>query len=155
MRQDTLRAPEGATHKPKRVGRGNGSGHGTTATKGIRGQKAQTKGNAPKRAFQGGQVPLVLHLPKKRGFHNKFRVEYAVVNLEQLTNFEAGTEVTLEKLLSAGIVRSLDQPIKILGDGELKQPLIIKSVKVSASAKAKIEAAGGKVEEPEHVAEAK
>jgi len=97
--------------------------------------------------FEGGQLPLIKRLPRKRGFTNIFRVEYSEVNLEQLSNFEPQSEITPEKLLQAGIIKSLRRPVKILARGEIAHPLVVKANKFSAAAKAKIEAAGGKVEE--------
>ncbi len=146
MRQDELHPAPGSKHKRKRVGRGDGSGHGTYSCRGIKGQKARTGGGVHP-LFEGGQTPLVKRLPYKRGFTNIFRTEYTVVNLDRLNVFSAGTEVTPEKLLTAGIVKKLKKPIKILGEGELSQPLVVKANKFSRTAKAKIEAVGGKAEE--------
>ena len=97
--------------------------------------------------FEGGQLPIIKRLPEKRGFNNKFRIEYDVVNVGQLSRFETGTEVTPEKLVEARLVKSLRQPVKILADGEIDHAITLKGFKFSAAAKAKIEAAGGKVEE--------
>ena len=97
--------------------------------------------------FEGGQLPLIKRLPQKRGFVNVFRTEYSAVNINQLGIFEPGSEVTPEKLLATGVVKSLQRPIKILAVGEISHPLVIKANKFSAAAKAKIEAAGGKAEE--------
>jgi large subunit ribosomal protein L15 len=104
--------------------------------------------------FEGGQMPLIKRLPQKRGFVNIFRTEYSTVNIGQLGIFEPGSEVTPEKLLATGIVKSLRRPIKILGNGEIGHPLVIKANKFSAAAKAKIEAAGGKAEEVGYETEA-
>jgi large subunit ribosomal protein L15 len=104
------------------------------------------------RGFEGGQLPLIKRLPQKRGFVNIFRTEYSVVNIGKLNMFEAGSEVTPERLVAAGVVKSLRHPIKILGDGEINYPLVVKANKFSAAAKAKIEAAGGTVEEVGHAA---
>jgi len=106
------------------------------------------------RGFEGGQMPLIQRLPKKRGFVNIFRVEYSTVNINKLNIFESGSEVTPEKLAAAGLVKSLRNPIKILGEGDINHPLSVKANKFSATAKAKIEAAGGKVEEIGHAAKA-
>jgi len=103
--------------------------------------------------FEGGQLPLIKRLPQKRGFVNIFRTEYTIVNLDKLNIFESGSEVTPEKLVAMGIVKSLRYPIKILADGDINRPLVIKANKFSAVAKAKIEAAGGQVEEVGHAAE--
>ena len=143
-------APGSKKHR-KRVGRGDGSGHGTYAGRGLKGAKSRA-GKETSRSFEGGQLSLVKRLPGKRGFVNIFRVEYTTVNLIKLNVFEKESEVTPEKLLTAGIIKSLAKPVKILGDGELSRPLMVKANKFSAAAKAKIEAAGGKVEEVEYAA---
>jgi len=104
--------------------------------------------------FEGGQLPLIKRLPQKRGFVNIFRTEYSTVNIDKLGIFEPGSEVTPEKLVAAGVVKSLRRPIKILAAGEIGHPLVIKANKFSAAAKAKIEAAGGRVEEVGHAAQA-
>ena len=154
MRQDNLSPPAGSKRARKRVGRGNASGHGTYSGRGLKGQKART-GYKVRPGFEGGQLPLIKRLPQKRGFFNIFRTEYAIVNLDKLNVFESGSEITPEKLLAAGLVKSLRQPIKILADGEVSQPFVVKANKFSAAAKAKIEAAGGKAEEVEYAAKAK
>jgi len=136
------------------VGRGNGSGHGTYSGRGLKGQKSRS-GYKVRPGFQGGQLPLIKSLPKKRGFVNIFRIEYSVVNVDKLNVFESGSEVTPEKLLAAGLVKSLRQPIKILANGDINNPFVVKANKFSAAAKAKIEAAGGKAEEVEYAAKAK
>jgi len=105
--------------------------------------------------FEGGQLPLIKRLPQKRGFVNIFRTEYSTVNLDKLSIFESGSEVTPEKLVAAGVVKSRRHPIKILANGDIKHPLMVKANKFSAAAKAKIEAAGGKAEEVEYAAKAK
>ncbi len=146
--QDKL-APAPGSRKPrKRVGRGDGSGHGTYSGRGSKGQKSRA-GYKMRPGFEGGQLPLIKRLPKKRGFNNLSRVEYSVVNLGSLAIFETGSEVTPEKLVAAGLVRSRRFPIKILSDGEINSPLTVKANKFSAAAKAKIEAVGGKIEEIE------
>jgi large subunit ribosomal protein L15 len=106
------------------------------------------------RGFEGGQLPLIKRLPQKRGFVNIFRTEYSTVNINKLNIFEPESEVTPEKLVAAGLVKSLRDPIKILGEGDINHPLLVKANKFSATAKAKIEAAGGKVEEIWHAAKA-
>jgi large subunit ribosomal protein L15 len=145
MKQNELKPPAGAKHARKRVGRGYGSGHGTYSGRGCKGQKARSGGGV-RLGFEGGQLPLVLKLPRRRGFTNIFRTEYDVVNVGQLTVFAAGTEVTSEELLRAGLIKSQGRPIKILGAGEIQQPLIVKAAKFSSSAEQKIVAAGGKAE---------
>lgn len=147
MRQDNLAPPPGAKHARKRVGRGDSSGHGTYSGRGLKGQKSRSGGNKMRPGFEGGQLPLIKRLPQKRGFTNIFRREYSIVNIEKLNIFESGSEITPEKLVAAGLVNSLKQPIKILANGEIDRPLVVKANKFSTSAKAKIEAAGGKAEE--------
>lgn len=142
MQAHQLRPPPGAKHARKRVGRGNASGHGTYSGRGIKGQKART-GREPKLGFEGGQTRLIKRLPRRRGFTNIFRVEYAPVNLRELQRFEAGTEITPELLKERGIISSLRKPVKILADGELTKPLTVKAHKFSLTAREKIEAAGG------------
>ncbi|MFQ5997111.1 MAG: 50S ribosomal protein L15 [Dehalococcoidales bacterium] len=154
MRQDNLSPPSGAKRTRKRVGRGDGSGHGTYSGRGIKGQKSRS-GNKVRPGFEGGQLPLIKRLPQKRGFVNIFRTEYNIVNLDKLNFFEPESEVTPEKLLAAGLVKSLRKPIKILANGEVSQPIVVKANKFSAAAKAKIEAAGGKAEEVEYAAQTK
>jgi large subunit ribosomal protein L15 len=104
--------------------------------------------------FEGGQLPLIKRLPRKRGFTNIFRTEYSTVNVGQLSVFDAGSEVTPEILSASGIIKSLKKPVKILADGDISQAITVKANKFSATAKAKIEAAGGKTEEVVHAAEA-
>ncbi len=133
----------GATRSRKRVGRGPGSGHGKTAGRGSKGQKSRT-GYRHQRGFEGGQMPLHRRVPK-RGFTNIFRVEYDVVNLSDLDRFDAGDSITPEKLAQARLARGR-RPVKILGDGELTKPLTVSAHKFSASARTRIEAAGGRCE---------
>jgi len=149
MMLEKLSPALGAKKKRKRVGRGDGSGHGTYSGRGCKGQKSRSGGNKMRPGFEGGQMPLIKRLPEKRGFVNVFKTEYSLVNIGQLSVFEPGSEVTPEKLVAAGIVKSLERPIKILAAGEMAHPLMIKADKFSAAAKAKIEAAGGKAEEVE------
>ena len=146
MRENELAPPIGAKRDRKRVGRGDGSGHGTYSGRGMNGQKSRSGGKM-RPGFEGGQLPLIKRLPQKRGFVNIFRTEYSEVNIDKLSKFEASSEVTPEKLVAAGLVKSLRQPIKILGDGEIKHPLVVRANKFSATAKSRIEAAGGKAEE--------
>ncbi len=151
MRQDELSPSPGAKKNRKRVGRGDGSGHGTYSGRGCKGQKSRSGGRTT-RGCEVGQLPLIRRLPRKRGFVNIFRTEYSVVNLDKLNMFEAGSEVTPERLAAAGLVKSLRCPIKILAGGDIAHPLMIKADRFSAAAKAKIEAAGGTVEEIGHAA---
>jgi large subunit ribosomal protein L15 len=146
MRQDDLYPAFGSRKNRKRVGRGNGSGHGTFSGRGIKGQKSRS-GLQLQRGFEGGQLPIIKRLPRKRGFFNLFRVAYSPVNLGSLSMFAAGTEITTEILYAAGLIDSLSRPVKILADGELTIAITVKANKFSEAAKAKIEAAGGKVEE--------
>ncbi len=146
MRQDELSPAPGSKKDRKRVGRGDGSGHGTYSGRGSKGQKSRA-GYRIRPGFEGGQLPLIQRLPRKRGFHNIFRTEYSIVGLGKLNIFQADSEVTPEKLVAAGVVKSLRRPIKVLANGELNHPLVVKANKFSAAARAKIEAAGGKVEE--------
>jgi len=144
MQQHELRQPQGATHKRKRVGRGNASGHGTYSGKGLKGQKARAGGGV-RPGFEGGQLPLIRRMARKRGFRNPFRIDYEEVNVGQLVKFEAGSEVTAEALLGARIIRQMRKPVKILGDGELSAALTVEAASFSSSARSKIEAAGGTV----------
>lgn len=140
-----LSAP-GARHRRIRVGRGNASGKGTYAGKGLKGQKARS-GNDIRLGFEGGQLPLVRRMARKRGFTNIFRVEYEWVNLSQLAALPAGSEVTQRSLFAAGVIKQDKKPLKVLGDGELTQPLTVRAHRFTASARQKIEAAGGTVDE--------
>ena len=153
MRQDELSPPPGSKRNRKRVGRGDGSGHGTYSGRGCKGQKSRS-GNKMRPGFEGGQLPLIKRLPQKRGFVNIFRTEYSVVNINKLNIFEPDSEVTPERLVAAGVVKSLRYPIKVLAEGNINHPLVVKANKFSTAAKAKIEAAGGRVEEVGHATEA-
>lgn len=144
MKLHELKPAPGSKHSRKIVGRGIGSGMGKTATRGHKGQNARSGGGV-RPGFEGGQNPLYRRLPK-RGFYNRFRKEYAIVNLDQLNKFAAGTEVTPELLIESGLVKDVKNGIKILGDGELKVQLTVKANKFSQSAVEKIQAAGGKTE---------
>jgi large subunit ribosomal protein L15 len=145
MDLSNLRPPKGAKHAKKRVGRGEGSGTGVTAGRGHKGAQSRS-GYKRKRGFEGGQMPLHRRVPK-RGFHNPFRVEYAVVNLDAIADrFEAGAEVTPERMREAGLVHGRKTPIKVLGRGELAKALTIKAHKFSGRAAERIAAAGGTAE---------
>jgi large subunit ribosomal protein L15 len=142
---DLFPAP-GSRKNRKRVGRGNGSGHGSTSGRGDKGQGSRA-GGTKGAGFEGGQTPLAMRLPKLPGFKNRNRVEYAVVNVSRLDAiFADGDVVDAESLVAKGVVKSASEPIKVLGDGELDKKLTVKVDKVSGPAKAKIEAAGGTVE---------
>ena len=148
MQLNDLRPAEGSKKNRKRIGRGNSSGHGTTAGRGTKGQLSRA-GGGKGAGFEGGQQPLAMRLPKLPGFTNHSRVEYAPVNVSRLEEvFEAGETVDTESLVAKGVIKHAFIPVKVLGDGELTKKLTVKVDKVSASAKAKIEAAGGKVELP-------
>jgi len=152
MSLSNLRPPKGAKHARKRVGRGPGSGHGKTASRGSKGAKSRS-GFRFKRGFEGGQMPLHRRVPK-RGFTNIFRVEYAVVNLDTLAEvFEAGSAVTPELLRERGLVRLARAPIKVLGRGEISKALTVRAHRFSGSAAEKIAKAGGSVERLEPVDE--
>jgi large subunit ribosomal protein L15 len=139
-----LRPAQGSTHAPKRLGRGPGSGHGKTAGKGHKGQKARSGGHV-RPGFEGGQMPLIRRVPK-RGFTNPYKVRWQIVSLERLGPF-AGREVTVAALVEAGLVARADLGVKLLADGEAPQGLVVRGVALSATARRKIEAAGGRVEE--------
>ena len=145
MKLHDLRPPEGAKKKRKRVGRGIAAGQGKTAGRGTKGQNSRSGGGV-RPYFEGGQLPLVRRLPFKRGFTNIWRIEYTPVNLDRLDGFPAGSEVTPETLAQAGIIKSPQDPVVILGRGEIDRPLKVRAHRFSASAREKILAAGGEVE---------
>ena len=145
--KDLYPAP-GSRHKKKRVGRGPGSGKGKTAGRGMNGQLSRA-GGGKRAGFEGGQTPLARRLPKLPGFTNINRVEYVPINVKLLEErFEAGDVVDHDSLVEKNLIKHYEDLVKILGDGDLTKALTVKVDKVSASAKAKIEACGGKVEEP-------
>lgn len=144
MKLQNLQPSEGSAKKPYRKGRGAGSGNGKTAGRGHKGQWARSGGGV-RPGFEGGQMPLARRLPK-RGFHNIFGTTHAPVNVSALDRFEDGTEVTAQTLVEAGIVKNQQDGVKILGNGELTKKLTVKAAAFSASAKEKIEKAGGKAE---------
>jgi large subunit ribosomal protein L15 len=143
-----LKPGEGSSKKRRRVGRGIAAGQGKTAGRGTKGQRARSGGSLPT-YFEGGQLPLVRKLPFARGvgFRDPWRVRFTPVNLERLAVFEEGAEVTPEMLVDAGIIKRADELVAILGRGELEYPLTVKAHRFSTSARGKIEAAGGVVEE--------
>ena len=148
MQLNDLRPAEGAKKARKRIGRGNASGHGTTAGRGTKGQLSRS-GGGKGAGFEGGQQPLAMRLPKLPGFTNRNRVEYAPVNVSRLEEkFADGDTVDTDSLIAVGIIKREYELVKVLGNGEITKKLTVKVDKVSASAKAKIEAAGGKVELP-------
>jgi large subunit ribosomal protein L15 len=146
MKQNELRPPVGTKHKGKVVGRGNGSGHGTYSGRGLKGQKARS-GHGVRLGFEGGQLPLIKRLPRKRGFTNVFKTQYNIVNVGQLVAFPSGAEVTPEELLKAGLINSTDRATKILGAGSVRHPLQVTASKFSSSAEKKILAAGGEIKQ--------
>jgi large subunit ribosomal protein L15 len=139
-----LRPNVGANQKKKRVGRGTGSGHGKTSGRGTKGQKSRS-GPGVRAGFEGGQLPIQKRLPYKRGFTNIYRTQWEVVNLEKLIELGLEGEITPESLYDRGVTRGLEFPVKILGTGELSSALKITAHSFSASAKERIEAAGGTV----------
>lgn len=148
LRPHDLRPSPGAKRPRKRVGRGNAAGGGTYAGRGLKGQKSRS-GGAIRLGFEGGQMSLIRKMPRKRGFTNRFRVEYTAVNLGQLNDrFDPESEVTPEALVQAGLLRSVREPYKVLADGEIDRPLTVWAAKVSAAARSKIEAAGGRLQTP-------
>ena len=144
MRQDELRPPRGAKRARKRIGRGDGSGRGTYSGRGIKGQKARS-GPGIRPNFEGGQLPLAKALPSTRGFTNIFKKRFSVVNLNRIAALDGEAEVTPERMMEAGLLRDLKKPVKVLGRGELSGPLVVEAHSFSASARRKIEAAGGSV----------
>lgn len=144
MRLHELKKPEGLKSR-KIIGRGNGSGHGGTSTKGHKGQRSRA-GKSVRRGFEGGQMPLVRRLPK-RGFFNIFRAEVAEINIRYLEKLEAGTTVNPEKLAAMGLCKGTEPCIKIIGRAELKHPLTVIAHKFTKGAKESIEKSGGKAEE--------
>jgi len=144
MRLEELKSPSGANKRIKRVGRGIGSGHGKTSTRGHKGQKARSGGGI-RPGFEGGQMPLQRRIPK-RGFTNIFKKEYAIINVKDLNIFEEGTTVTPELLIENGLIKKVLDGVKVLGDGELEKKLRIQAHKVSKQAEEKITALGGEIE---------
>jgi large subunit ribosomal protein L15 len=144
MKLNELKPPEGARKKRKRIGRGEGSGHGGTSTKGHKGYKARAGGKASP-GFEGGQMPLQRRLPK-RGFKNPFRKEYNIINVRDLAQFPAGTVVDVAALKSSGLVKRVRWGVKVLGEGSLSHPITVRAHQFSLAAKSKIEAAGGNAE---------
>ena len=145
MKLHELKSPKGAVKRVKRVGRGTGSGHGKTSTRGHKGQKARSGGGV-RPGFEGGQMPLQRRVPK-RGFNNSvFKKRYAIVNVEDLNIFLDGAEITAEVLQEVGLINKLYDGLKILGNGELEKTVTVKTSKISRQAAEKITARGGKVE---------
>ena len=145
MELGKLKPKKGSKHAKKRVGRGPGSGHGKTSSRGEKGQKSRS-GYSQRIGFEGGQMPLVRRLPK-RGFTNIFKKEYAIVNISDLERFDAGASIDEGTLRKAGLVKGQVDGIKVLGDGKLSKKLVVNAHKFSASARKQIEAAGGTCQE--------
>lgn len=139
-----LKPKKGATKNSKRQGRGDSSGKGSFCGRGCKGQGARKSGNV-RPGFEGGQTPIIMRLPKLRGFKSPNKTTFQVVNVNDLNCFKDGEEVNMEKLLEKRLIHSKDAPIKILGDGKLERKLNIKVHKLSSSAKAKVLASGGKI----------
>ncbi len=144
MKIEDIRPAEGSRKRNKRVGRGVGSGHGKTSCKGHKGQKARSGGTTGL-GFEGGQMPLQRRLPK-RGFKNRFGIEYAVINLDRINSLKDMDVVTPEVLLEKRIIKDLKDGLKVLGDGKIERPVTVKATAFSSSAAEKIAAAGGKAE---------
>ena len=144
MKINELSPPGGSRINKKRVGRGPGSGHGKTSCRGHKGQRSRS-GGGPRPGFEGGQMPLQRRLPK-RGFTNIFKKQYAVININDLNRFAPDSSLDMEVLKKAGLFKKVRDGVKLLGNGEISHPVVIKVHKVSRTAQEKIEAAGGKVE---------
>lgn len=146
MMEHQLTPPKGARRARKRIGRGNAAGGGTYAGRGLKGQKSRSGfGLIP--GFEGGQLRLIKGLPMTRGFNNKFKTYYSLIKLEDLDQFSAGERITPDSLQARGLIRNQRSPIKILGNGEVSKSLTVAAHKFTQSAREKIEAAGGTVEE--------
>jgi large subunit ribosomal protein L15 len=143
MKLGELKPAPGAVHATKRLGRGIGSGHGKTAGRGTKGQHAR---NTVRAGFEGGQTPLHRRLPQLRGFKNRFKKEFVIVNLSQLARFEAGTVVTPELLQESRVIDDIKDGVKILGDGELAHAITVRAHRFSKSAEEKLKASGGAAE---------
>lgn len=145
MKLHQLKPPKGSRKKRKRIGRGEGSGHGKTSGRGQKGQNSRSGGGVPP-WFEGGQNPLHQRVPKLPGFKNPFKKEFSLVNVGRLNVFEANSDVDQNTLLEKGLIKNKKVPVKILGHGKLEKPLKVKGQHFSKGAVEKIEAAGGKVE---------
>jgi large subunit ribosomal protein L15 len=145
MRIDDLRSPEGAFKPRKRVGRGHGSGHVKTSGRGTKGQNSRSGGGV-RPGFEGGQNPIYRRMPYKRGFKNPFRIECETINLDRLVELGLEGTITPETLYERGVISHMDRPLKILGDGELTGAVHVRAHRYSATAREKIEAAGGTAE---------
>ncbi len=146
MMEHNIVPSPGARKARKRVGRGDAAGQGSYGGRGMKGQKSRS-GYRIRPGFEGGQLPLIKGLPMKRGFNNKFKTEYSLVKLQDLDSFDAGERITLDLLYQQGLVNNLKRPVKVLGNGELGKALTVVANEFTDSARSKIEAAGGSVEE--------
>ena len=144
MRLSDLVPAKGQRKARKRIGRGNAAGTGTYCGRGCNGMGQRKSGNI-RPGFEGGQTPLIMRLPKLRGFKNPNRVEFQVINIRDLNNFKDGDEVNIETLLKARLIRKKATPVKLLGIGKLEKKLTIRIHKISSTAKEKVEKAGGKI----------
>jgi large subunit ribosomal protein L15 len=144
MQLNSIKVKTGATKSKKRLGRGNASGHGTYSGRGCKGQGQRKSGNV-RPGFEGGQTPLIMRLPKLRGFKSLNKTEFQIINLCQLDVFRNGDEVNPDTLFEKGLISKKAAPVKLLGDGKIEKILTIKVKKVSKSARQKVVAAGGKV----------
>ncbi|MFO7987679.1 MAG: 50S ribosomal protein L15 [Desulfatiglandaceae bacterium] len=144
MKVHELSPTEGSRKKKKRIGRGVGSGHGRTSCRGHKGQLSRSGGRT-RPGFEGGQMPIQRRLPK-RGFHNQFRKVYNIINIADLDRFESDAHIDFDALKASGLAKKRADGIKLLGDGEISRPLVVKVHKTSQTAREKIEAAGGRVE---------
>ncbi len=144
MQLDQLKSKSGTVRSKRRVGRGNASGHGTYCGRGCKGM-GQRKSSNMRPGFEGGQTPLIMRLPKLKGFKNPNKMLYQIVNISALNQFNDGDEVNLQTLLEKRLVSKKDLPVKLLGMGKLEKKVVIRIHKISASAKEKVIAAGGKI----------
>jgi len=144
MKLNEMKSKAGSTTARRRVGRGNASGHGTYSGRGCKGQGQRKSGNV-RPGFEGGQTPLISRLPKLRGFNNPNKVYFQVVNVSDLNKFKDGEEVNIQTLLEKNLVSKKDMPVKLLGNGKLERKVTVRVQKVSATAKTKVAAAGGKI----------
>ncbi len=147
VRWNDLAPMNGAKRGKKRVGRGDSSGHGSYSGKGQKGQKSRTGELKVRPGFEGGQLPLIKSLPRKKGFTNIFRTHFSIVNIGNFNIFKEGTVIDRKLLFESGLINSLNNPVKVLADGEIKYPLVVRADKFSTKAKEKILAVNGKVEE--------
>ena len=146
MMEHKLAPPRGARKRRKRIGRGDAAGQGSTAGRGMKGQKSRT-GHSSRLGFEGGQNPLIKGLPMLRGFTNIFKVHYSLVGLDALSTFDGGDRITPEDLVQRQILRNLKQPVKVVANGDITKAVTVAAHKFTRSAREKIEAAGGRVEE--------